>query len=167
MNGQEFATAVQYDLAIIVLLMDKACTAPSGAPEARIPQPRDRNRVAQSGLRGLRARFGGFGAKHRDNENSRRLQGRQESGKPAILHLKSIRRADQPGDHAGCDSGEIACRAGQLTRAVIEPGQGSRGKTALRIKLNAAHFFAGLELASSESHGLSRTEMSSAASPPS
>ena len=57
MNGQEFMTAVQYDLPIIVIDHgQRHLRHHPHASGARVSDARDRHRLAQSGFRGLRAR---------------------------------------------------------------------------------------------------------------
>ncbi len=90
MNGQEFATAVQYDLPIIVLLMDNGMYG-----TIRMHQEREYpGRVIATALRNpdfaayARA-FGGFGATiERTEDFAAAFDAARASGKPAILHLK-------------------------------------------------------------------------------
>jgi acetolactate synthase-1/2/3 large subunit len=98
MNGQEFATAVQYDLPIIVLLMDNGMYGTIRAHQEReFP-----SRVIATALRNpdfaayARA-FGGFGATvEKTEEFAAAFKAAQESGKPAILHLKVDPQAISP-----------------------------------------------------------------------
>jgi len=98
MNGQEFATAVQYDLPIIVLLMDNGMYGTIRAHQEReFP-----SRVIATALRNpdfaayARA-FGGFGATiERTEEFPAAFKAARESGKPAILHLKVDPQAISP-----------------------------------------------------------------------
>jgi acetolactate synthase I/II/III large subunit len=98
MNGQEFATAVQYDLPIIVLLMDNGMYGTIRAHQEReFP-----SRVIATALRNpdfaayARA-FGGFGATiEKTEEFPAAFKAAQESGKPAILHLKVDPQAISP-----------------------------------------------------------------------
>ena len=90
MNGQEFATAVQYDLAIVVVVIDNGMYG-----TIRMHQEREYpGRVSATQLRNpdfaayARA-FGGHGETVEDTADflpafTRALQ----SGKPAILHVK-------------------------------------------------------------------------------
>jgi acetolactate synthase I/II/III large subunit len=90
MTGQEFATAVQYDLPIIVVVVDNGMYG-----TIRMHQEHDYpGRVVATGLRNpdfaayARA-FGGFGATiERTEEFAAAFAAAQRSGKPAILHLK-------------------------------------------------------------------------------
>ena len=90
MNGQEFATAVQYDLPIIV---DgdgqRHVRHHPHAPGARISRPRGRHRAAEPGLRRLCARLRRL---RRDGGEDRgfppAFEAAQKSGKPAIIHVK-------------------------------------------------------------------------------
>ena len=98
MNGQEFATAVQYDLPIIVLLMDNGMYGTIRAHQEReFP-----SRVIGTFLRNpdfaayARA-FGGFGATIEKTEDfAAAFKAARESGKPAILHLKVDPQAISP-----------------------------------------------------------------------
>ena len=98
MNGQEFATAVQYDLPIIVLLMDNGMYGTIRAHQEReFP-----SRVIGTFLRNpdfaayARA-FGGFGATiERTEDFAAAFKAAQASGKPAILHLKVDPQAISP-----------------------------------------------------------------------
>jgi acetolactate synthase I/II/III large subunit len=90
MTGQEFATAVQYDLPVIVIVVDNAMYG-----TIRMHQERHYpGRVVATGLKNpdfaayARA-FGGYGAtvvKTADFFSA--FEAAQKSGKPAILHLK-------------------------------------------------------------------------------
>jgi acetolactate synthase-1/2/3 large subunit len=90
MTGQEFATAVQYELPIVVILIDNAMYG-----TIRMHQEREYpGRVVATGLKNpdfaayARA-FGGFGAKVEKTEDfAAAFAAAQQSGKPAILHLK-------------------------------------------------------------------------------
>ena len=98
MNGQEFATAVQYELPIIVLLMDNGMYGTIRAHQEReFP-----TRVIATALRNpdfaayARA-FGGFGATiERTEDFAAAFNAAKESGKPAILHLKVDPEAINP-----------------------------------------------------------------------
>ncbi|MCC5977786.1 MAG: thiamine pyrophosphate-binding protein [Salinarimonas sp.] len=89
MHGQEFATAVQYDLPIIVLIVDNGMYG-----TIRMHQERDYpGRVSATMLKNpdfaayARA-FGGFGARvERTEEFAPALKEAMASGKPAIIHL--------------------------------------------------------------------------------
>ncbi len=90
MNGQEFATAVQYDLPIVVIVCDNGLYG-----TIRMHQERDYpGRVFATGLRNpdfssyARA-FGGFGATvEKTAEFAPAFKAAEASGKPAIIHLK-------------------------------------------------------------------------------
>ena len=98
MNGQEFATAVQYDLPIIVLIMDNGMYGTIRAHQEReFPK-----RVIGTALRNpdfaayARA-FGGFGATIEATEQfADAFKAALASGKPAILHLKVDPQAISP-----------------------------------------------------------------------
>ncbi len=99
MNGQEFATAVQYDLPIVCIVCDNASYG-----TIRMHQERDfPGRVSATDLRNpdfaayARA-FGGFGATvERTEEFPAALAAALASGQPAILHLKISTDAISPG----------------------------------------------------------------------
>ncbi|SDR45665.1 acetolactate synthase-1/2/3 large subunit [Rhizobiales bacterium GAS113] len=90
MNGQEFATAVQYDLPIIVIICDNGIYG-----TIRMHQEREfPARVFATELRNpdfsayARA-FGGFGATvERTEDFAQAFKAAQASGQPAIIHLK-------------------------------------------------------------------------------
>jgi acetolactate synthase-1/2/3 large subunit len=90
MNGQEFATAVQYDLPIIVVVVDNGMYG-----TIRMHQEREYpGRVSGTGLKNpdfaayARA-FGGFGAMvEKTADFAKAFDDAVKSGKPAILHLK-------------------------------------------------------------------------------
>jgi acetolactate synthase-1/2/3 large subunit len=90
MNGQEFATAVQYDLPIIIAVVDNGMYG-----TIRMHQEREYpGRVIGTALRNpdfaayARA-FGGWGATvEKTADFAPAFKAAQESGKPAILHLK-------------------------------------------------------------------------------
>jgi acetolactate synthase I/II/III large subunit len=98
MNGQEFATAVQYDLPIIVLIMDNGMYGTIRAHQEReFP-----SRVIGTALRNpdfaayARA-FGGFGATiDQTGEFADAFKAALASGKPSILHLKVDPQAISP-----------------------------------------------------------------------
>lgn len=98
MNGQEFATAVQYDLPIIVLLMDNGMYGTIRAHQER-EYP---TRIIATALRNpdfaayARA-FGGFGALVEKTEDfAAAFDAARASGKPAIIHLKVDPEAISP-----------------------------------------------------------------------
>jgi acetolactate synthase I/II/III large subunit len=98
MNGQEFATAVQFDLPVIVLVFDNSLYG-----TIRMHQERDYpGRVSATLLKNpdfaayARA-FGGFGATvEKTNDFAQAFKAAQASGKPAILHLKIDPEAISP-----------------------------------------------------------------------
>jgi acetolactate synthase-1/2/3 large subunit len=88
MNGQEFATAVQYDLPIIVLIMDNGMYGTIRAHQEReFP-----GRITATALRNpdfaaYATAFGGFGTTVRKTEEfAAAFKAAQASGKPAIIH---------------------------------------------------------------------------------
>jgi acetolactate synthase I/II/III large subunit len=98
MNGQEFATAVQYELPVIVLILDNGMYGTIRAHQEReFP-----GRVIGTALRNpdfaayARA-FGGFGATVEKTEDfAAAFKAARSSGKPAILHLKVDPEAISP-----------------------------------------------------------------------
>jgi acetolactate synthase I/II/III large subunit len=98
MNGQEFATAVQYELPIIVVIHDNGMYGTIRAHQEReFP-----GRVIGTALRNpdfaayARA-FGGFGATIEKTEDfAAAFNAARSSGKPAILHLKVDPEAISP-----------------------------------------------------------------------
>ena len=99
MNGQEFMTAVQYDLAVIVIIMDNGTYG-----TIRMHQEREYpTRVIGTDLRNpdfaayARA-FGGFGATvEKTAEFAKAFEDAQKSGKPSIIHVKVATDALTPG----------------------------------------------------------------------
>src|SRR4029077_9998510 len=98
MTGQEFATAVQYDLPVIIVVVDNGMYGTIRMhQEAHYP-----GRVVATGLRNpyfaayARA-FGGYGATvERTADFFPAFEAAQRSGKPAILHLQVDPRAPAP-----------------------------------------------------------------------
>jgi acetolactate synthase-1/2/3 large subunit len=98
MNGQEFATAVQYDLPVTVVVVDNGMYG-----TIRMHQEREYpGRVVGTALKNpdfaayARA-FGGFGATvEKTADFAPAFEAAQESGKPAILHLKVDAEAITP-----------------------------------------------------------------------
>jgi acetolactate synthase I/II/III large subunit len=90
MNGQEFATAVQYDLPIIIVIADNGTYG-----TIRMHQEREYpGRISATTLKNpefaayARA-FGGFGAMvEKTSEFAEAFRAAERSGKPAIVHLK-------------------------------------------------------------------------------
>ena len=103
MTGQEFATAVQYELPIIVILVDNGMYG-----TIRMHQEREYpGRVTATGLKNpdfaayARA-FGGFGATvTKTADFAAAFTAAQQSGKPAILHLKIDPEAITPATTLG------------------------------------------------------------------
>ncbi|HEX8233533.1 MAG TPA: thiamine pyrophosphate-binding protein [Caulobacteraceae bacterium] len=90
MNGQEFATAVQYGLPIVVLVLDNASYG-----SIRLSQEREYpGRVYATDLKNpdfaaLARAFGGFGATvERTEDFADAFRAAQASGLPSILHVK-------------------------------------------------------------------------------
>ena len=99
MNGQEFATAVQYELPIVVIIMDNGTYG-----TIRMHQEREYpTRVIGTDLRNpdfaayARA-FGGFGALvDKTADFAKAFEDAQKSGKPSIIHVKVATDALTPG----------------------------------------------------------------------
>jgi acetolactate synthase-1/2/3 large subunit len=99
MNGQEFMTAVQYDLPIIVVIMDNGTYG-----TIRMHQEREYpTRVIGTDLKNpdfaayARA-FGGFGATvEKTADFAKAFEDAQKSGKPSIIHVKVATDALTPG----------------------------------------------------------------------
>ncbi len=98
MNGQEFATAVQYELPIIVLIMDNGMYGTIRAHQEReFP-----SRIVGTFLRNpdfaaYAAAFGGFGATVEKTEQfAGAFNAAKASGKPAIIHMKVDPQAISP-----------------------------------------------------------------------
>lgn len=90
MNGQEFATAVQYDLPIVAIVCDNASYG-----TIRMHQERSfPGRVIATDLKNpdfaaLAVAYGGFGATvERTDDFAPAFEAARASGKPAILHVK-------------------------------------------------------------------------------
>jgi acetolactate synthase-1/2/3 large subunit len=90
MNGQEFATAIMYDLPIIVIIADNGIYG-----TIRMHQERDYpGRISATDLRNpdfatyARA-FGGFGTTvERTADFADAFKAARESGRPSIIHVK-------------------------------------------------------------------------------
>ena len=103
MNGQEFATAVQYELPIVVIVVDNGMYG-----TIRMHQEREYpKRVSATALRNpdfaayARA-FGGFGASVETTADfAPAFEAARKSGKPAILHLKLDPEAITPATTLG------------------------------------------------------------------
>ena len=98
MTGQEFATAVQYELAVIVIVVDNGMYG-----TIRMHQEREYpGRVVGTELRNpdfaaLARAYGGFGATvEKTADFAAAFEAAQKSGKPAILHLKVDPQAITP-----------------------------------------------------------------------
>jgi acetolactate synthase-1/2/3 large subunit len=98
MNGQEFATAIMYDLPIIVIVADNGIYG-----TIRMHQERDYpGRVSATLLTnpdfGAYARaFGGFGATvERTEDFADEFKAARGSGKPSIIHVKTDPEAITP-----------------------------------------------------------------------
>jgi acetolactate synthase-1/2/3 large subunit len=103
MNGQEFATAVQYDLPIVVIVVDNGMYG-----TIRMHQEHEYpNRISATALKNpdfaayARA-FGGFGATVETTAAfAPAFAAARKSGKPAILHLKLDPEAITPATTLG------------------------------------------------------------------
>jgi acetolactate synthase-1/2/3 large subunit len=99
MNGQEFATAVQYDVPFIVLVVDNGTYG-----TIRMHQEREYPaRVVATDLRNpdfaaYAKAFGGFGVTvDKTADFPAAFRAAEKSGKPAIVHLKVDPNASTPG----------------------------------------------------------------------
>jgi acetolactate synthase-1/2/3 large subunit len=90
MNGQEFATAVQYDLPIIVLIMDNGMYGTIRAHQEReFPSRIIGTELRNPDFAAYATAFGGFGLKvDRTEDFPAAFKAAQASGRPAILHMK-------------------------------------------------------------------------------
>jgi acetolactate synthase-1/2/3 large subunit len=88
MNGQEFATAVQYNLPIIVLIMDNGMYGTIRAHQEReFPTRVVGTELKNPDFAAYAVAFGGFGARVEKTEQFYdAFKAAQASGKPAILH---------------------------------------------------------------------------------
>jgi acetolactate synthase-1/2/3 large subunit len=88
MNGQEFATAVQYDLPIIVLIMDNGMYGTIRAHQEReFPGRISATALKNPDFAAYAKAFGGFGARvERTEDFAAAFEAAQASGKPAIIH---------------------------------------------------------------------------------
>ena len=105
MNGQEFATAVQYDLPIVVIVCDNGIYGTIRMHQEReYPGPRLGDRRCRNPDFSAYARaFGGFGVTVERTEDFAGGVPRppQASGKPAIIHLKIDPEAITPATTLG------------------------------------------------------------------
>ena len=99
MTGQEFATAVQYDLAVLVIVMDNGMYG-----TIRMHQEREYpGRISATALRnpdfpGYARAFGGFGASvERTEDFPKAFRDAEASGKPAIVRLAIDPESITPG----------------------------------------------------------------------
>jgi len=93
MNGQELATAVQYGLAVVFVVVDNGCTAPSACIRSAPIPGRSRLGARQSGFR--RARAGLRRARRNVTSTAEfapAFERAPRRGRPALLHSRSIRR---------------------------------------------------------------------------
>ena len=105
MNGQEFATAVQYDLPIIVLIMDNGMYGTIRAHQEReFPGRIIATALKNPDFAAYARAFGGFGATSREDRGfRRRLQGRAGVRQARDPAPEGRPAGDQPGDHARRD----------------------------------------------------------------
>jgi acetolactate synthase-1/2/3 large subunit len=98
MNGQEFATAVQYDLPIIVLIMDNGMYGTIRAHQEReFPGRISATLLRNPHFAAYAEAFGGFGATVEKTEQfAAAFNAAKASGKPAIIHLKVDPQAISP-----------------------------------------------------------------------
>jgi acetolactate synthase-1/2/3 large subunit len=98
MNGQEFMTAVQYDLPFICVIVDNSCYG-----TIRMHQEREYpTRVVATELRNpdfaaYAKAFGGFGVTvEKTADFAAAFRAAEKSGKPALIHLKIDTNASTP-----------------------------------------------------------------------
>jgi acetolactate synthase I/II/III large subunit len=98
MNGQEFATAVQYDLPIIVLLMDNGMYGTIRAHQEReFPGRVIGTHLRNPDFAAYARAFGGFGVTVEKTEDfAAAFKAAQASGQPAIIHMKVDPQAISP-----------------------------------------------------------------------
>jgi acetolactate synthase I/II/III large subunit len=114
MTGQEFATAVQYELPVIVIVVDNGMYG-----TIRMHQEREYpGRISGSMLKNpdfaayARA-FGGHGAKvERTEDFAAAFAAAQQSGRPAILHLKLDPEAITPATTLAAIRAKASAHAG-------------------------------------------------------
>jgi acetolactate synthase-1/2/3 large subunit len=123
MNGQEFATAVQYDLPFTTIIVDNGMYG-----TIRMHQEREYpGRISATQLRNpdfaaLARAFGGFGATvEKTADFPAAFQAAQASGLPAIIHLKVDPEAITP------NTTLTKLREAALARARADGGQGAHG----------------------------------------
>ena len=106
MNGQEFATAVQYGLPIVVIICDNGIYGTIRMHQEReYPGRVSATDAAQSRFRRLCPRLRWLRRHGREDRGLRARRSRppQTSGKPAIIHLKIDPEAITPDDDADED----------------------------------------------------------------
>jgi acetolactate synthase-1/2/3 large subunit len=98
MNGQEFATAVQYDLPIIVLIMDNGMYGTIRAHQEReFPGRISATFLRNPDFAAYAVAFGGFGATVEKTEQfADAFNAAKASAKPSIIHLKVDPQAISP-----------------------------------------------------------------------
>jgi len=123
MNGQEFATAVQYDLPIVVIVADNGMYG-----TIRMHQEREYpGRVSATMLRNpdfaaYARTFGGHGATvERTADFPAAFEAAQQSGRPAILHLKLDPEAITPAVTLGAIRAKALGRIQQEWTPVLRP----------------------------------------------
>ena len=115
MNGQEFATAVQYGLPIVIVVADNGLYGTIRMHQEReYPGRIIAHRPAQSGFRRLCARFGGFGVTVEHTADfPAAFREAEASGKPAIIQLAIDPEAITPMTTLCEDSRQIAGAKGK------------------------------------------------------
>jgi acetolactate synthase-1/2/3 large subunit len=99
MNGQEFATAVQFGIPIIVIVIDNAMYGTIRMhQEAHYPDRITGTRLKNPDFSAYAAAFGGYGERvERTEEFAPAFERALASGKPAILHCLLDQQAITPG----------------------------------------------------------------------
>ena len=100
MNGQEFATAVQYDLPIVVVVVDNGMYGTIRMHQEReYPGRVSGTRLRNPDFAALARAFGGYGETvEATAEFAPAFERALRSGKPSILHVKIDPEAIAPGN---------------------------------------------------------------------
>ena len=139
MTGQEFATAVQYELPIIVVVSDNGIYGTIRMHQEReYPGRVIATQLTQPGFRRLCARLRRL---RRDGREDRRFspppsRPAQASGKPSIIHLKIDPEAITPGDHAQRDPRQGAEKQARLTGRIAYTPRRSPGEAAMALSVD-------------------------------
>ena len=137
MHGQEFATAVQYDLPIIVVLVDNGMYGTIRMHQEKLSRPRFRHRAQEPRLRRLRARLRRpwrAGGKQRTVRPGLRTRaGQRQAGHPAL--------PDRSGDHFPVDHAGPDPRRRPAGQVLAPPGVAARPARAAQTRLYRPNYF--------------------------